>query len=352
MPLHRLDRLDNAREVIVGDLKVEGRTDPPMAKDRKSNALVRKGLYSVGRGSLFAIEKHDIGFDGGRIDVERLACMDRSGKFTCAPMVFFHKREVMVDGVVCSCGEDSDLTHPSSPHFPVAASFSNTVGSGQHHRPDGCSKAFAEADREGVCDGAEVGGIDLAFGDGVPDSCAVEVDIQAVPVGELANGLQLFFGVPSAATFVGGVFEGDNAGPRVPFVGGADGGFDEFRGDFAARSTEGSKLDAGEYRSRTSFVVEDVTEFVDDDFVAGVGEHVEAELIAHGAAGNKEASFQAEHVGHSLLEGDGGGVFGKYVVADGRLHHGFPHGLGGFGYRVAAQINHGCVIFKGLFVSV
>ena len=102
--LHGLYRLDHACEIVVGDLKVEGSTDPLMAKDRKSDVFCGEGLYSVGSSSLFAVEENDVGFDGGWVDVEGVAGMNGSSKFTGTSVILFHEREVMVDGVVCSSG--------------------------------------------------------------------------------------------------------------------------------------------------------------------------------------------------------------------------------------------------------
>jgi hypothetical protein len=75
--------------------------------------------------------------------------------------------------------------------------------------------------------------------------------------------------------------------------------------------------------------------------VARIGEHVQADLVGHGAGGHEEGGLGAQPVRHAGLEPVDGRVFPVHVVADLGLGHGSAHPVGRARDGVAAKIDHG-----------
>ena len=98
-------------------------------------------------------------------------------------------------------------------------------------------------------------------------------------------------------------------------------------------------LCSGQGGGAGGLVPEDVGLVSHDDLIAALAVGEDGHQVAHGAAGHEEAGFLAEHLGSAFLEAVDGGVFAVDVVADLGASHGLPHGLGGLGDGVAAQVD-------------
>ena len=96
-------------------------------------------------------------------------------------------------------------------------------------------------------------------------------------------------------------------------------------GENAVFGPNGAGHDTGKMRHHGHFVVEDVAALFADDFLSGASMQFDGDLVAHGAAGDKECGFAAENGGGTTLQAVDGRVFGVNVVADFGLEHGTPH---------------------------
>src|SRR6266851_3860438 len=97
-------------------------------------------------------------------------------------------------------------------------------------------------------------------------------------------------------------------------VGGA-----EILGGEKAAAADDAELHAGIGRCRTGFVPHDMRLVADDDFIARPGQHLEADLVRHGAARHEQRRFLAEQRGDALLQAIDRGILAILVIADGRF---------------------------------
>jgi hypothetical protein len=115
------------------------------------------------------------------------------------------------------------------------------------------------------------------------------------------------------------------------------------------------RRDSEKLRIRALLVADDVAIGFAEEFVTRVAVNANAELVAHGARGNEEGGFFAEHAGDSLFEAADGGVFAENIVAHFGGGHGGAHGSGRASYSVAAEVDrrlHHGFSFRGFLARM
>ncbi len=85
----------------------------------------------------------------------------------------------------------------------------------------------------------------------------------------------------------------------------------------------------------------------DNGLVTAAAMRHHGDQVALGAAGRKQASFEAEHRGGGVLQEIYRRIFSHYVVTERRFDHGLLHGRGGLGDGVAAKVAHGLFLAIG-----
>ena len=121
------------------------------------------------------------------------------------------------------------------------------------------------------------------------------------------------------------VLEDDQRRPRVMNVGVADPLLDRFERRDAARARQRPHLHSGDQPEPARLVHEDVRALLAEDLLAGLGEDLDADLVAHRARRHEERRLAAEERGYALLQAVDGRVVAEHVVADLGLRHRAPH---------------------------
>ncbi len=93
---------------------------------------------------------------------------------------------------------------------------------------------------------------------------------------------------------------------------------------------------AEELGIRPLFVPNDVAIRFAQEFIARLAVNAHAELVAHGAGGDKQGRLFAEHFGDSLFQAAHGWVFAEHIVADFGRRHGGAHAGCRTSYGIAA----------------
>lgn len=70
----------------------------------------------------------------------------------------------------------------------MAGSLDERFRGTDNHGPDGCTQAFAETEGDGVEAGAVILQGPCARGDGFPEACAVQMELDVVGAGEGGDG--------------------------------------------------------------------------------------------------------------------------------------------------------------------
>ena len=102
---------------------------------------------------------------------------------------------------------------------------------------------------------------------------------------------------------------------------------------------DGADQAAGEPRGHGQLVVQQVRARIADDFLAMLGEHLDPDGVAHGAGGDEQGGLFPGDLGGALFQAVDGGVLAVDVVPHLGFHHGAPHGGGGLGHGIAAQVD-------------
>ena len=116
----------------------------------------------------------------------------------------------------------------------------------------------------------------------------------------------------------------------------ANAGGDPLGRQVAAFAGDRPDLDAGQDRQGAGLVVIKVRLGLDDNLLASRGVGHDRDLVAHGAAGDEERRFLADHGRARLLKLADGGILAKDIVAHLGPGHGLAHGRRGFGHGIAA----------------
>jgi len=164
-----------------------------------------------------------------------------------------------------------------------------------------------DAGTPGEVGGSVAGGSD--GGAGVGEAGAVEVDGEAVGVGEVGEGVDLGRGVDGPV--FGGLGEGEGAGFReMDAVAAGEGGGDGGGGEFAVGAGEREELAAaGEELGGAAFVGVDVGDLVAEDALVTLAEGGEGEGIGGGAVEDEKCfAVGFEEIAEELAGAGGGGV--------------------------------------------
>ena len=96
----------------------------------------------------------------------------------------------------------------------------------------------------------------------------------------------------------------------------------------------GPELRGPEDPAGAVLVVEHVTVCFNHDFGRGPGQHLQGDLVAHGARRAVQRSLVAEARRHGLLQLVDRRILGVDVITDGSIRHRVTHRLRGLGDRV------------------
>ena len=169
----------------------------------------------------------------------------------------------------------------------------NSLRSGQH-RAERRAQALGEVQPNRVAVRDDVLGRDAQGHGGVQHAGAVHVDLHAVLVGDIGDGLQ-FGDLPAgAAALVGGLLDLDQTLRRRVAADGADRGLQRFGGEDAARALQAADHHAGDRAGAAGLAGLDVGVLVRQDLVAGTAMRGERDLIAHRAGGHEHRRLLAQ----------------------------------------------------------
>ena len=206
--------------------------------------------------------------------------------------------------------------------------------------PTGADEPLGEADVERIAASGELPDIHTEGDGGVEDPGAVEVQQKMMPFRECDDGGGIFGRQRRSVTAVMGVFQTEEAGPGEMDVFGADGGLDIFQrqcpiGLIGDRMGE----DPSQGGHPPRFVEKNVGAVAQDHLFAPrtVGQHTGH--ISHRAAHDKKGRLLSHPLGGHGLETIDRWILAEDVIAQRGVMHGLPHGLGGKGYGIAAQID-------------
>ena len=206
--------------------------------------------------------------------------------------------------------------------------------------PTGADEPLGEADVERIAAPGELPDIHTEGDGGVEDPGAVEVQQKMMPFRERDDGGGIFGCQRGPVTAVMGVFQTDEAGPGEVDVLGADGGLDILQRECPiglVGDRVGEDSSQGGHPAR--FVEKNVGAVAQDHLFAArtVGQHTGD--ISHRAAYDQKGRLLSQPLGGHRLEAVDRGVLAEDVIAQRGVMHGLPHGLGGKGYGIAAQID-------------
>ena len=210
------------------------------------------------------------------------------------------------------------------------------------HRADGAGQTLRQAERHGIGRFGQLSGGQAKRDHGVEEARAVDVEGDAVGVGDVGHGPRVVEAERLAHRMGVRVLEGDQAGDRLVRVGRVAEGVLELVQVEGAVGVLAHLPDRGPDDDGMAGLL------VFDDVGAGPGDRLLAaaqvaqlrDEVAHRAAGDEEGRLLAEQLGRPLLEGVDGGVVAEDVVAELGLVHGLAHGRRGVGDGVAAEVDH------------
>src|SRR5690625_4943954 len=143
-----------------------------------------------------------------------------------------------------------------------------------------------------------------------------------------------------SARLIDGVFETDETGLRVPVVAGPNGRFDLFGGGNAAVAPDQVQLHARERSRSARLEVVNMTECIDDDFIARSALTAKRKMIAHDAGRRKQRGVHPQYLSLPLFKLTRRRVFAEHVIANVGTVHGTPHGAGRACYGDASEVNN------------
>ena len=232
---------------------------------------------------------------------------------------------------------------PAACRRPVAcadAARGRTTSWRRHeNRADRCAEPLREAHAHRVGARRVVGQRDAGLDVRVAQARAVQVDANAVALGQRLDTLHLVERIDATTRTVVRVLHRDHTRPRRVQRLHLDVRLDLFGGHNATIPVERVQLHAMECGHRRHLVVHDVALALEDHFVAGIRERGHAEEIPHRARRHEEGRFLAQQSRHTPLECNNGGVVAEDVVADFRFRHGPAHGRSRSRHGVAAQVD-------------
>ena len=238
-------------------------------------------------------------------------------------------------------GDDAGLAHAAAEHLAVAPRLGDELLRAAEHGADRAAQALREAERDRVAVRREAGDRDAELHGGVEDARAVDVHGQAVLVGDVADGGEVFFVEDGAAGAVVRVLDADEAGARVVLVVRSDRAADgcRDRGGLWRRCAR-VQAEAADEPGAAGLVLDDVRSFADDDLFAALRAVRELrDEVALRAAGDEERGLLAEHLGGHLLQAVDRGVAGEDVVAELSVGDRLAHLRRGQRHGVAAQVD-------------
>ena len=167
--------------------------------------------------------------------------------------------------------------------------------------------------------------------------------------GQVGQGSQVGGRQRAAAAAVVRVFDGDQAGAGEVQVVPPDAGAYGSEIQRAVRLIgHRARVDAAHRGAAALFVEEDVGLIPQDDLVPAAAVGQQADQVGHGPAGHEQGRFLAGHFRRQGLQAAHGRVFAENIVAQFGLRHGPPHGFGGLGDRVRAQVDR---VHSGAFLA-
>lgn len=198
-------------------------------------------------------------------------------------VIFGESFPVVLEGVEGASGDHPRLAQASPVHLAEASGSIDELAGPAKGGADRGAESFGEADAHRV----EGGGI-LVLGDarghgGVPESGAIEVEAEAVALGEAGDLVDLLDRPDTAPAAVVGIFDADELCWGKMEIGGAKGGLELGGGENAPVSWEQATHQARESGWTTRFVIINMGLLLEEDFVAGLGVDAEGELIGHRA---------------------------------------------------------------------
>ena len=185
-------------------------------------------------------------------------------------------------------------------------------------------------------DGWDVGG-----DDGVPQPGTVEVHHQPVAACPCADGLDLLDGIDAAAAAIMSVLQAHQPGSDHVIVHRPNLVFEMRHIEDTVITDDCPACDSAENGRATCLINANVASCLAEQFIAGLGVDLDADLIRHGAGRHKQGSFLAEESGDAFLQQIDGRIFAENVVAHLGREHGGAHGSGRFRYGVAAEVDSG-----------
>ena len=165
----------------------------------------------------------------------------------------------------------------------------------------------------------------------------VEVGGQAVVAGQGRGRLHI---VKRQQLATQGVFKCQQPGAGKVRIVRLDGGLDVGQRQRAIRLVRNwLGLDAAEHRTATALPAVAMRLLAHQVFVAALAMRQQSAQVALRARRHEQCRLKAQHLGNAVLQGVDCGVIAKHIVTQRSRQHGLPHGGGGLGDRIAAQID-------------
>ncbi len=180
---------------------------------------------------------------------------------------------------------------------------------------------------------------DAGGGASIPQTRAIQMHRQAVLVGEPANTFDFLKRENRAAGQVVRIFQRDQTAARKIISLAAQSRFDLPGGDNAMSAGKRTRLHTAQCRHGAGLVMQKMCTSLADNLIARLRLAMQRNLVAHGAAGNKQCGLGAQKLGHYLLQVIHRWVFTKNIVTHFRFRHGLAHAGGRPGNGIAAQID-------------
>ena len=292
------------------------RTAVGPTSDDDDTTLARSG-DEVGR--VGALDDHDVGVDGRRVDAAGLGQQPGVGVVVGEPV------DVVVEGVEPGRGQDPGLPHAAAHPLAPDARLGDRVGGADHERADRGTEALGQADRHDVRDRAVLHEAACRSRRGRsrsahrPCGCAAPTPVaysrrsRRSSSGSTAPPAKLWVFSTEIATV--GTKNGPMSGAKIDLIVG--------QVDLPARVDPGPRREPRVGAVRAELRAHDVGARLAEHLLARTGQGAYGEHVAHRAGRDEQRRLVAEHPRHPLLEPDDGRVLAVHVVTDlGTRHRG------------------------------
>ena len=286
------------------------------------------------------LEVDDIGLHRFGVEDDTVQFGDAVGQFASVGVVVGKPFNHFGYGNDAGCGDDAGLARAAAEDLTHAAGMFNEIGIADYDRADGGAEPLAQADTYAVGFLDEAGGGDVEGDCGIPETCAIDMELEAVTVRRFAGGVHVFHGQAAAAAAIVGILDGQQACTRVVLVIRADGVHNQVQVQgtiVGGRQRAG--MDASERGGAALFGGIDVGLIAEDHFIAATAVAKYGGEISHGAAGHEQGGLLSEQFCCQCLEPVDGWVFAVDVVADGRGGHRLSHFVGGVSDGIGTEID-------------